>query len=195
MQARKLSKSERRDSHVKWRVGESKFFPLAFNFSALMALGWFAGIFLLYWMYQYTDITFTDTVKWFVFFSVILTVIPYKWILKYLTIEYSQLIALNIIGFGPMFTGLFLTLNMALADKPTVTTYAIKTTGVSSQPFENHFVMVILKDNALQKQTRFRRFDQVYLQDFLRSDSITYTISNGLFGYDVLVDYELNSDF
>lgn len=191
MQVRKLSKNERGKGQVKWQVGESSFFPIKFNFSAFMAFGWFGGIFFLYWIYQFTNISFTDILKWFAMFSLILTIIPYKWVLKFLTIEYAHLIALNIIGFGPLLTGLYLFINMVLANHPTTTTYAIESSGMSMRPFENHYMVVKLKDNALQEETRFRRFDQVYLLDFRNSDSITYIISKGFFGYDVLVDYEL----
>ena len=165
--------------------------PAWLNFPFILASAWFVGLFMLYWMYQITDISFTETVKWLLVFAVAFTLVPYKYVLKIVTIEYSHLLALNVIGFGPFFTGLFLVLNMLFASPPTVKTYVIERSGRSVVPFENHFILVELENGALEAQRKFRLFDEAYSQDIRDAGFIKYTISPGLFGYDVLEDYEL----
>jgi len=191
----KLSTNKKNTDQVVWKIGYINKLPHWLNFGFILATSWFLGIFILFRMYQFTDISFTETLKWFAFFAVVVTLIPYKWVLKVVTIEYTQLLGLNIIGFGPFFTGIFLLFNMVFASNPTTNTFAITDSAPSQILFENHYIVVELEGDALKDKPKFRRFDQAYLQDIRDSDSIIYTISSGVFGYDVLEDYELVSDF
>ena len=186
-----LSTKAKEEDYVVWTVGSIRNWPSWLNFSFVLASAWFIGLFLLYGMYQYTDIHFFETIKWLFLFALAFTMIPYKLVLKVITIDYSHLLALNLIGFGPFFTGMFLLLNFVFASQTTINTYAIVDTMKSVIPFENSFIFIDLEDGALKDQRKFRRFDVAYLDDFKEADSITYTISKGLFGYDVLNDYEL----
>lgn len=159
----------------------------------VLAGSWFVGLFLIYWMYQITDISLGALFKWFLFFAVIATLIPFKWVRKKIDIEYSQLIAVNIIGLGPICTSLFLVCNLLFSPSKVTSDYAIWHFERSKEPFENNFLVIDLKEKALLDQPKFRRFDYTQnIENVMNYDSIQMTISKGAFGFDVLTDYNFH---
>jgi hypothetical protein len=182
-QGRTFSENAIRKSNSFWKK------PSKFR-APILALSWFSGLILLYWMYQNTTISFLETVKWYVFFSVVFTLIPLKWIRKFAPLDFSHFLAINIIGMGPVCSGLFLTLNMVFASSPTTENHEIINFSRSKEPFENNYVVITLDHNALENQPKFRRFEySSTLEELMKVDSISYTIQQGLFGYEVRTHY------
>ena len=188
-----LSHTKSKEQRLQWQVGNAD--PSHSWLIPVLAATWFIGLIVMYVMYQKTDISFTQTLKLFALFAVGFTLIPYKWILKVVQIEYSLVLGINIIGIGPLFTSLFLVLNFIFASSMVSNTYEISGCERSINPLENRYVVVVLTDDSYKNQSKLRRFDYVYKLDISDSDSITLTIGKGLFGYDVRVDYEFHQRF
>ncbi len=175
---------------IGFTISEKKEVEIPKWLNLTMAAFWFIGLFLMYWMYQITDISLGELFKWFLFFAVILTLVPFKYVRKKFEIDKSQLIALNVIGFGPIFTSLFLICNLVFSTSKVTTEYEIWHFERSKVPFENNFLVVDLKENALIDQPKFRRFDYTqHIENVMTYDSIRMTISHGAFGFDVMTDF------
>ena len=79
---------------------------------------------------------------------------------------------------------------MVFASSPTTERHEIINFSRSKEPFENNYVVITLDHNALENQPKFRRFEySSTLEELMKVDSISYTIQQGLFGYEVRTDY------
>lgn len=152
-----------------------------------IAGGWFVGLFMIIGGYSVTAITLTETLKWFLLFALIGTLIPFKHILKAVWLDYTYWIAANIIGIGPLLTGAFLLINLLFASGATDTTYAITEVPRIKSPTGGS-TTIVLENNALDDYDKFRTFTY---HDVLFKKSVTYTFKNGLFGYSVLADAQI----
>ena len=162
-----------------------KWLPMA------MASSWFIGLILLFWLSSKTDISFTDTLKWFAFFALLFTLIPYKWMVKLLPVEYHFMVIINVMALGPIFTSLFLFLNLAFASNPVTVTSHIDYYHSGNEQFNGNDLILELENDALKEQKTFRSFEYgQYINDVVDNKNYTYTIEKGLFGYDVLVDFK-----
>ena len=179
-----LSEYNKQSEQVHWEVIPDDELP--WWVTPVLAGTWFVGLFVIFWMYQTTDISLVEILKWFVLFAVVLTLIPYKWVLKFIKIEYSQLLAINFIGLGPFLTSLFLIFNSLFAPLSTTTTYGVNSFVLSDSGFENDYLFVVLEGDSLKDQPKLRRFEYSHFKIVVQeSDSLELTIKKGLFGYDV----------
>lgn len=159
------------------------------NLLRLLAFTWFASIFALFWLYSITHITLGETLKIFLFFSVVLTLIPYQWISKFLPIDFSFMVALNFIGIGPLLTVLFLLLNLIFATNPQSHTDRITHYHRGETGFTTNDVVIQLKDKHLEEPIKFRSFDYYNTIEILETHPyFQYTIKQGAFGYDVILN-------
>lgn len=157
----------------------------------VMASSWFIGIILLFFLSSKTDISLIETLKWLVFFALIFTLIPYKWTVKLLPVEFHFMVAINIIALGPILTSMFLVLNFSFSSNPITRTSHIDYYHSGKESFNNNDVVLELEHDALQDQKSFRSFEYGhYIEEIMDHENYTYTIEEGLFGYDVLVDFE-----
>lgn len=155
-----------------------------------MAVSWFGGLMLLFWMYNITDITLTETLKWFALFALIFTLIPYKWTVKLLPVEFHFMVVINIMGFGPIFTSLFLILNLVFASNPITQNHPIRHFHSGKEGFNVNDLVLELEGDALSNQKKFRSFEYgQYVDEVMDSENYVCTIASGFFGYDVLVDF------
>lgn len=153
-----------------------------------MASSWFIGLIVLFWVYQFTQITFLDTLKYLIFFSVFFTLLPYKWMVKIIPVDYLFMLLINLIGFGPLFTSIFLSLNFFITDPKSTQVSKIRNVDYGEGWNANQTV-IELEQNALENCPKFRTFDSAYRMEILNSDSYHYTTAKGLFGFEVLTDY------
>ena len=154
----------------------------------LMVGSWFLGLLLLFWMYSYTKVTIWEVIKYYVFFAVIFTLIPYKWVVKIIPVDYYFMLFVNILGFGPLFTGIFFCANFMFSNHPTTHTKMIVQVEYG-EGFESRHTIIELEGKALEKFPKFRTFDPATRTEILNSYAFTYTLADGLFGYKVLKDY------
>jgi hypothetical protein len=149
---------------------------------------WFIGLFITWNAYYQTEITFIETLKWFLFFALTGTLIPHKLILKFIWLDYTYWITSNIVGIGPLLTGIFLTINLTITDLPTTKTYQIIQIHYP-ESIEYTETIVSLENNELQDHPKFRTFDY---HDVKYHKSITYHFTTGYFGYRIIEKSEIN---
>jgi hypothetical protein len=157
----------------------------------VMAASWFIGMISLFLVSSKTDISLVETLKWFTFFALLFTLVPYKWTVKLLPIEFHFMVIINIMGLGPVLTSLFLMLNLAFATNPVTKTSHIDYYHSGKEAFNGGDLVLELENDALQTQKSFRSFEYgQYIDEIVDHKNYTYTIEKGLFGYDVLVDFK-----
>lgn len=149
---------------------------------------WFLGMLLIFGGYSVTAITLTETFKWLALFATIGTLVPFKHIIKAVWLDYSFWIAANVIGIGPILTGLFLIVNFLFSSVPQTVTYPIIDVPRNTSP-TGGTTTIVLANNALDDYSKFRSFTY---HDVLFQKSVTYTFEKGLFGYDVFIDARIN---
>lgn len=149
---------------------------------------WFIGLFLIWNAYFQTEITWVETSKWYLFFALTGTLIPYKFIIKYVWLEYTYWITAHIVGVGPILTGFFLLLNLTFTGQPSSETYQITEVQVPESQ-EYTIITVKLEDNALEHHPKFRTFDYYQIR---YHKSITYVFTEGIWGYRVMEKTEMN---
>ena len=158
------------------------------SIAPLMAASWFIGLSILFWMYSCTDIGFFELLKYFIFFSVIFTLLPYKWLVKIIPVDYYFMIIFHFLSVGPILTGVFLLLNFSITSHPVTKTKAIKSVEYG-QGFNVSSTVIELNPSQNPIPTRFRSFDSAKRIEILDADSFKFTIEKGLFGFDVLTSY------
>jgi hypothetical protein len=149
---------------------------------------WFVGLILLFWVYSYTQVSLLNTLKYFLFFALLFTLIPYRWTVKVIPMEYHFHLILNFMGIGPVLTSLFFLLNFAFSNHPE--THTVRIMNVEyGEGFNASNTVIQLKEGQLRDAPKFRTFDSAYRLEILDSDDFQYTLEEGLFGYKVLSDY------
>lgn len=157
----------------------------------LLAFSWFLGMGLLFWMYGITNIELTQTFKWFAFFALVFTLIPYKYMVKLIAVDHYFMLAINVVGFGPLFTSLFLILNFTFANNSVTERVEITHFHLGKETFNQNDVVIHLENEALDSIKKFRSFSaEVYYPEILESDYYQYTLKQGLFGYEVLSEFD-----
>lgn len=177
-----ISKIKQTQADVKWEFKERPIPPTWIN--PAIASGWFIGLFLIWGMYTTTQITIIETFKWYFLFATVITILPYRLILKVIFLEYTYWIVANVVGIGPLVTGLFLLLNFLFSYNPTTTKYAIEKVP-RPEPRAVGPTTIILENNTLEHHPKFRTFD---FHEIVFQKSVTYTFEDGLFGYPILKD-------
>lgn len=100
----------------------------------------------------------------------------------------------NLFGIGPFFTGTLLALNFFIHSPKEVETYAIVQNYIERYdgPFGAPKLLLKLEGNVYNDQRELILFDLEELGDDRRHPkTITYMFANGLFGYRVLLDWEM----
>ena len=157
----------------------------------LLAFSWFFGLGLLFWMYGKTNIELTQTFKWFAFFALVFTLIPYKVMVRFIAVDYYFMLAINLVGFGPLFTSIFLILNFAFANHTVTERVEITHFHLGKETFNQNDVVIHLENDALVNIKKFRSFSaEVYYPEIKESDYFKYTLKQGLFGYEVLSEFD-----
>ena len=176
---------------------KNKLEPVRFDFNKnqdtpdwlvkLLALSWFIGMGLLFWMFGVTNIELSQTFKLFAFFALVFTLIPFRFMQRIIAVDYYFMIAINVVGFGPLFTSLFLLLNFTftepiITEKSQITRYHL-----GKETLNQNDVIIHLENDALENIKKFRTFSsEVYYNEIKTSKYFRYTLSHGLFGYEVI---------
>lgn len=157
----------------------------------LMASGWFFGMFLIFYIFPFTEISFLKIFILFAFFALTATLIPYKYVQKVLPVDYWHVIAVNVAGIGPLCTGLFLLVNMQFAVNPITYRYEIKGFSHNRESFKVNSVTMKLSGDNLESHPDFKIVDYpTYKTNLLEKDSVKITLSDGLLGYTVFEGIE-----
>ncbi|MFT6324658.1 MAG: hypothetical protein ACJAWO_002223, partial [Halieaceae bacterium] len=126
-----------------------------------MVGSWFIGFIALFWVYAYTEISFLGTLKYLALFSICFTLIPYKWMVKIIPVDYYFMLFINLISFGPLFTSVFLLLNFFIVTQPVSHISSIVSVKYGTDFYASSTV-IQLADNELREIPKFRTFDSAY---------------------------------
>ena len=151
--------------------------------------GWFVGLLVLYFLFNLTHISIWQTLKYLLAFSVIFTLVPYKWVVKLVPIDYPFVLILNFFALGPVFTSLFFIGNFLLASPPVTKTAKI-IHYAHGEGFQSSSIVIKLEGNELQNTPKFRTFDASYYKEIAYNPYVEYSIAEGFFGYQILTHYD-----
>ena len=154
-----------------------------------LAGGWFTGLLVLYYLFNVTHISIWQTLKYLLVFSVIFTLVPYKWVVKIVPIDYPFVLILNFLALGPICTSLFFIGNF-LFHSSTLTETAEIVHYENGEGFQKSSIILKLKGDKLQNIPKFRTFDASYYKEIAYHRYLEYRLAEGLFGYQVMTDYE-----
>lgn len=109
---------------------------------------------------------------------------------RIIAVDYYFMLAINLVGFGPLFTSLFLILNFAFATHSITEKVEINRSHLGKQKFNQNDVVIHLENGALNDIKKFRSFSaEVYYPQIKESAYFKYTLKQGLFGYEVLSEF------
>ena len=156
-------------------------------FITLAVLGLFVGLFLTIGLYSITIISFYNVFKFLVGFAIAGFLIPLKYYQKWFHFIKYEMIIFNVIGVGPLFTGLLLLLNFIFSLNTTTTDYKIEKIYFD----EGQFIGVVLENNAFANEYRVVDFSDKPPIEIKHHRTLRLTIAKGLFGFEVISDREL----
>lgn len=153
----------------------------------LAVLGFFVGLFMIFGFYSITIISFFTLSKFIIGFSIIGFLIPLKYYQKWFQFIKYEMIIFNVIGVGPVFTGLFLLLNFTFSLSTNVKKYKIEQIYFDG----GNQIGVILKDNAYSRETRIIEFPYKRITEIKHNQTLKLTLNTGIFGFQVIKNREL----
>ncbi|GAB4252046.1 MAG: hypothetical protein Kow0079_06530 [Vicingaceae bacterium] len=155
----------------------------------IMIILFFAGLGLVIGFYQNTLISIFELSKWWVLFSVIGFFIPLKWYQKKLQLINYEVVLLNILGFGPFLTGLFLTLNFLFAGAPKTQKIAI----VEQQVVSDFGLSLKLQlvDNKYKDEEKITTLWNLEKTEIKPYRFLLLSTKKGGFGYTIITDKQL----
>lgn len=157
-------------------------------FLTLAVLGLFVGLLLIIGFYSVTLISFYTVTKFLVGFGILGFLVPLKFYQKWLNFIKYEMIIFNVIGVAPLFSGLMLLLNFLAATDTKTETYNIEKAYFDS----GRFVGIVLENNAYADESRIVEFSDKNLIEIKRYKTLSITIDEGLFGFDIVKSREFS---
>jgi len=151
-------------------------------FLRLAIIFFFIGMGLCIFFYNKTLIHFYSFSKFYIAFSVIGFLIPLRLYAKWFQFIKYEMILFNIIGIGPIFTGLFLLINFLFTTSPNTHSYKIEKIYTT----KNQDSGVILANNTFSHEPKIvaiQNYDQYNIQ---LHHHLKITLAKGCFGYEVI---------
>jgi hypothetical protein len=149
----------------------------------LMALALFIGLGLIITFATSTVITIWGITKIFAFVLAISLLIPIKWYRKKLTMNVYEFFLLSLLGYAPIITGLFFTLNFT-----TRSNYHVETYTIQSIEKGKYYSDVHLKNDTLSEYSLLTSYDTRESNFYLGRKTMRYEFEDGGFGLKILVD-------
>lgn len=99
----------------------------------------------------------------------------------------------NLFGLGPFLCGLLLALNFFIHSPKEVEHYKVEHTYIEKYDgfFSSPKILIELEGDAYKDQRELTLFDPAEIPEQRYPSSITYTLADGLFGYRVVLDWEM----
>lgn len=157
------------------------------SFKAMLVsvLGFFLGFGLCVGFYSYTLINIIELSRFFVLFAVIGFLIPLRFYGKWFHFVKYEMIIFNLLGVAPFLTGLFLVLNFTFISSSYTHQYRIEKIYFEGE--ENYkSIGVVLENNFFSGERKIVELSDIPPNEILGNRFLKVTISEGLFGYDVI---------
>lgn len=145
--------------------------------------GLFLGFGLILLLYPLILINFFTLTQFFVGFTVVGFLIPLKLYQKWFQFIKYEMILFNILGVGPLFTGLFLLLNLLITTNAQTINYQIIGCKTSGQNIE-----LKLQSEIGVIDPKITSMSNVNLEEFVAAKTIDITLAKGIFGLTVIKD-------
>ena len=155
------------------------------KFTTLAIFGFFIGTGLIMGFFFLTFISLFSLTKFIVLFAVIGFLIPLKYYQKHFHFIKYETIIFNVLGMGPLLTGLFLSLNFLFSSNSQIANYEFN-------GFKTNFNTIELLILENKPELPIEAF--VCPPDILhhmRGNIYKITTADGLFGYGVILDREI----
>jgi len=156
----------------------------------ITVFSFFIGSGLSIWLYFITLIDILELSKFIIAFTVVGFLIPLKFYRKWFHFIKYEMVIFNIMGVGPLLTGLFLLSNLIFSSNSITQNYRIEKLYFEGE--ENHKIMgVVLQNNAFSEERKIVELTDIDPSEVFEKHFLKLTIAKGLFGYEVLKEKEL----
>lgn len=165
---------------------ETPYQPIKDNSKKVITIAVFAmfiGFGLIITIYPFILINFFTLTQFFVGFTVVGFLIPLKLYRKWFQFIKYEMILFNILGVGPLFTGLFLVLNLLITTDAQTINYQIIGCKTSGQNIE-----LKLQSEIGVIDPKITSMSNVNLEEFVAAKTIDITLAKGIFGLTVIKD-------
>lgn len=160
--------------------------PVKDNSKKVMTISVFAffiGFALIIVLYPYILINFFTLTKIFIGFTVIGFVIPLKFYRKWFQFIKYEMILFNILGAGPLLTGLFLSLNLLITTNAQTINYEIIGCKINGNSVD-----LELRSEIQHINPKITCMNDVDMVEFTFAKTIDITLADGIFGFKVIKD-------
>jgi energy-coupling factor transporter transmembrane protein EcfT len=165
---------------------ETPYQPVKDNSKKVMTISVFAffiGFALIIVLYPYILINFFTLTKIFIGFTVIGFVIPLKFYRKWFQFIKYEMILFNILGAGPLLTGLFLSLNLLITTNAQTINYEIIGCKINGNSVD-----LELRSEIQHINPKITSMNDVDMAEFTFAKTIDITLADGIFGFKVIKD-------
>lgn len=157
----------------------------SFTIIFISIVGFFIGFTLCVAFYSYTLISIFELSQLMVAFAIIGFFVPLKYYRKWFHFIKYEMIIFNILGVAPFLTGLFLVLNFTFISNAHTHMYRIEKVYFEG---DVHFksMGVVLENNFFSGERKIVELTDVHPQEILNKQFLKITISEGVFGFNVI---------
>ena len=156
----------------------------SFKIILFSVIGFFVGFGLCVGYYSCTLISFFDLSKLMVFFAIIGFLLPLKYYRRWFHFVKYEMILFNIIGISPLLAGFFLLINFTFITDSYTHQYRIEKIYFEGE--QNYKTMgVILENNFFSGERKIVELTNIP-PDISKKQFLKITISEGIFGFDVI---------
>lgn len=157
------------------------------RYIAATIIAFFVGTAITMLLYPLTFITGFDLTKIILGFALLGFLVPVKFYSKAFDFVNYEVVILNLLGIGPFFTALFLTINFLITTETSVNTYEFNSFVKNANDIE----LLIIENTPQLPQKAFICSPSILHE--MRGNFLEITIEKGLFGVEVIKDRKIVS--
>ncbi|MBI2281601.1 MAG: hypothetical protein HYU68_13070 [Bacteroidetes bacterium] len=147
----------------------------------ISVFAFFIGFALIIVLYPYILINFFTLTKIIIGFTVVGFIIPLKLYRKWFQFIKYEMILFNILGAGPLLTGLFLTFNLLFTSNAQTINYEIIGCKINGNSVD-----LELRSEIQHIDPKITNISDVDIEAFSKAKTIDITIADGIFGFKVI---------
>ena len=162
------------------------------RFYNVILICFFFGLFAIFFFGHRTLISAYQLSKITIFLCVIGLLIPWKFYHKWFSFTRIDIFIFNLFGFGPLLSGLLLTINYGLHSPVVDEYYRIEETYIETygKVFGIPKLLIQLEGGAYDANKELRLFEAKDFDSGIIPVGIKYSLADGALGYRVLLDYQ-----
>lgn len=173
-----LIKKNKNKGEVNYKLNKDR----SILFIRLSIIFFFIGIILCASLYSKTIIHLYAFSRFYIAFSVIGFLIPFKYYTKWFQFIKYEIVIFNIIGSGPLLTGLFLLFNYYITTSTTTNKYKIEK--IYFTPTNDYGI--ILEKNKFSTEPKIVEIKEDDQYNIYQQKYFKLILAKGIFGYQVI---------